>query len=267
MIITTRNGITLYEFEGLSRHPGVAFAFTGRQGGVSKRPYDSLNLSLNVRDDRGAVAENRRRVASVTGLPLESWVTAQQVHGCGVAAVTRVDRGRGAFDYADGLPDVDALVTNEPELTLTITVADCVPILLFDAGSNAVGLVHAGWNGTVQHVARGTVEAMAEMFGSEPRELLAGIGPSIGPDSYEVGVEVAARAALEYPRASVVNERDGRFFFDLWRATAADLQSAGVSEARIEVASIDSFASEQLFSDRRQRPTGRSMALAALLAQ
>ena len=104
MLITTTNGITIYEFEGLSDHPIVAIAFTGRQGGISSPPYDSLNLSLNVRDAREAVAENRRRVASLVGLPRESWVTAQQVHGCAVANVTQADRGRGAVDYADGLP-------------------------------------------------------------------------------------------------------------------------------------------------------------------
>ena len=105
---------------------------------------------------------------------------------------------------------------------------------------------------------------MTELFGSEPAEVFAGIGPSIGPASYEVGPEVADRAALEYLSTPVVSERDGRLFFDLWRANAADLQSAGLPASRIEVAGIDTFAGEELFSHRRQAPTGRSMALAAL---
>lgn len=267
MITTSRNGIALYEFARLIDSPGVRFVFTGRVGGVSEIPYDSLNLSFNVRDDADAVAENRRRAASASDLELKSWVTAQQVHAARVHLVTRDDRGRGALDYLDGLPDVDALITNEPDVTLTITIADCVPLLIYDAPRGAIGLAHAGWNGTVQHVASATVEAMTEAFASKPAELFCGIGPSIGPQSYEVGPEVAERANAEYPGASVIQVRDGRTFFDLWSANLADLQAAGVSASHIEMAGIDTFTNPALFSDRRQRPTGRAMALAALQTQ
>jgi copper oxidase (laccase) domain-containing protein len=126
-------------------------------------------------------------------------------------------------------------------------------------------VVHAGWKGTVAHVARKAVETMARDFDSDPVRFVAAIGPSIGPDSYDVGPEVAEQARAAFPDADVIDDADSaKPRFDLWAANTADLVAAGLRRENVEVAGIDTFTDERFFSHRRQAPTGRFMAYAAL---
>lgn len=284
--------IALHQFSSLTPHRASLLAgCTDRRGGVSRPPYEELNLGLHVGDDVRAVIENRRRLASAVGVDLSSFVLPQQVHGGEVRVVTAAHRGRGAFTGEDAVPDADALITREAGIVLAVMLADCVPVVVFDPLTLAVGVVHAGWSGTVQHVARNTVEAMRREFGSDPATLLAGVGPSIGPHSYEVGADVAERAQSEFPDVGVLHpqlngtpqdgsqldglqpdgpqpdgpQREGKFLLDLWSANVADLISAGVPRERIEVAGLDTFQMpERFFSHRRRQPTGRFCALAML---
>ena len=113
---------------------------------------------------------------------------------------TAEDRGRGASALETAVTGVDAFVTATPGLVLAVLVADCVPLVLYDADTPAVGIAHAGWRGTVAHVARATVEAMTSAFGTDPGRLRVALGPSIGPESYEVGGDVAARAREEFAK-------------------------------------------------------------------
>jgi YfiH family protein len=234
---------------------------------VSDPPYDELNLGLHVGDDPGAVLENRRRLAAALGVEPSAFVFAQQVHGGEVRVVTAADGGRGALRFEDGPPDTDALITRAGGVVLTVMHADCVPVVLFDPLIPAVGVVHAGWGGAVQHVARRAVESMRAHFGSDPAALLAGIGPSIGPASYEVEGEVADRVQAEFPGIALIRPRgDGRkYLLDLWSATAADLMGAGVPRENIEVAGLDTFPlHSRFFSHRRRQPTGRCLTFAML---
>lgn len=292
--------IALHEFDSLKAHNALLFAgCTGRDGGVSEAPYQTLNLGLHVGDDPQAVRENRRRVALALGTDPTSFVIGHQVHGASVRVVTQADRGRGALTPADAFPDTDALITRERGIVLAVLVADCVPVIVFDPMTPAVGVVHAGWKGTVAHITRNTVEAMSREFASDPHTLLAGVGPSIGPASYEVSADVAERAQAEFPGEGVVRTRSGegvvrggegvvrrgedvsrgkesvarvlgsenseKYLLDLWSANTADLVNAGVPRERIEVSGLDTLAlPEQFFSHRRQQPTGRSMAVAML---
>jgi YfiH family protein len=206
-----------------------------------------------VHDDPARVLENRERAAAALGVPLDSFVFAQQMHGAHVEVVTAADRGRGVRDHESGFPATDALITREKGTVLAITVADCVPVILFDPNTPAVGIAHAGWRGTLEHVARRTVEAMRRAYGTDPAGLTAAIGPSIGPDSFEVGRDVAELFGCERT-------------VDLWAANARDLVAAGVPPEQIDVAAVDTFTDERFFSHRRDgRPhTGRFLAVAAL---
>jgi polyphenol oxidase len=135
-----RQGIALHGFDALRRHDASVLAgCTGRGGGVSKPPYDKLNLGLHVGDDPGAVLENRRLLADALGVELSSFVFAQQVHEGRVRVVTAADRGRGALRVEDALPDTDALITREAGVVLAAMHADCVPVVLFDPLTPAVG--------------------------------------------------------------------------------------------------------------------------------
>lgn len=274
------NAVELHGFGVFAPHEQLLAACSGRLGGVSAAPYDTLNLGLHVGDEPAAVVENRRRLAAAVGVAADALVFAQQVHGARVAVVGAQREGgaasrpqsRGGADELgagglDPLDGVDALVTRERGLALTVLVADCVPVLLYDPRTPAVGVAHAGWRGTVAHVARRTVETMTSAFGTDPRDVLAGIGPSIGPASYEVGADVAARAVAEFPGERVVARRDGATLLDLWAANVADLVAAGVPRAGVEVMGVDTYARTQdFFSHRRGHPTGRFAAIALLRA-
>ncbi|MCL6444778.1 MAG: polyphenol oxidase family protein, partial [Alicyclobacillus sp.] len=123
--------------------------FSFRTHGVSEGPFASLNVGYHVPDQPDAVTENRRRIARELGGDLEDWVVAEQVHGTHVAVVHQAHRGQGATPALSPVPGVDALVTQEPGLTLVVMSADCVPMLFFDPVQRAIGVAHSGWKGTV----------------------------------------------------------------------------------------------------------------------
>ena len=241
---------------------------TRRDGGVSDGPYATLNLGFHVDDDPLAVLENRSRVARALHVPLDSFVVPKQVHKGHVQVVTEVDRGLGARSHDTAIDATDALITTAPNTVLAVMLADCVPVIIFDSKTPAIGVAHAGWGGTVHHVTRMTVEKMQSEFGTNPADVVAGVGPSIGPETYEVGPDVAGRARDEFPNANVVQAKgDGKFLFDLWTSNVTDLVAAGVPREQVEVAGVDTLLdTENYFSHRRDgRPhTGRFMALAML---
>jgi YfiH family protein len=258
-------GVIGYRFESLPDE--VEVVVSTRHSGVSSSPYDTLNLGFHVGDDPAAVLENRRRLAAAVGLDLGDFVVAEQVHEGTVARVGPSERGRGAMDLGSAIKATDALITDSPEVVLAVMLADCVPVVIVDPETPAIGVAHAGWGGTVHHISRNAVIAMVDAFGSDPARMVAAIGPSIGPRSYEVGPEVAERARGEYAGKDVIEEKEGALYFNLWRSNHADLTAAGVGADRIEVAAIDTFRDDDVFfSDRRRRPTGRFMTVAALRA-
>ena len=240
---------------------------TTTRGGVSAGPYASLNLGLHVGDEPAAVLENRRRVAAALGTGLDHFVFAQQTHGRRARVVSAGDRGRGTLRLDDAIGDTDALVTADPGTVLAVLVADCVPLVLFDPAAHVLACVHAGWRGTVARVAEAAVAAMRSL-GARPENMLAGLGPAIGPDDYQVGDEVAAAAngCFGGGAAGIVRpDGPGRWLLDLWAANRRILAEAGVPEGQIQVAAVSTGdASGLFFSDRRARPCGRFATIARL---
>jgi YfiH family protein len=228
---------------------GFPHGFTTRRGGVSRAPWDALNLGGAVGDDPAAVAENWSRLAAATGL---SFARVRQVHGDRVVAA----RAAGAPGE-----EADAVTTAAPGVAACVLVADCVPVLLADPRSGAVAAVHAGWRGTIARIAARAVEALARDHGARPGELVAAIGPSIGPCCYEVSPELAARFAREVggeaaPRADRV---------DLWRANARVLADAGVAPGAVDtLRRCTSCEGDLFFSHRRHSGcTGRQVGYVA----
>lgn len=265
-----REGLLAYRFETL---PASLDAFVStRRGGVSSPPYDSLNLGLRVGDEDEAVVENRRRLFAAFGLELERSVWCRQIHADGVAVVDAGDAGRGSTEEESIVQDADALVTDTPALPLCVTLADCVPVVIHDPDRGVVGLAHAGWGGTVARICSRTVEAMSERFGSDPAAIVAAIGPSIGPDGYEVGADVLERARDAYgERAEEILAplEGGKALFDLWTANRIDLEGAGVSPDRIEVSGIAGERQLGDFYSHRHEgaATGRFIAAVSLSAR
>jgi YfiH family protein len=228
MHVRQNGDIRLYQFESLDR-PGLTHAVFARQGGVSGGHWASLNMSISVGDSRENVRENRERAFRAAGRAPETVADLWQVHS---ADVVVADAPR---DLSVDAAQADVIVTDRPGVTLFLRFADCVPIFLFDPKRRAVGLIHAGWRGTLLKAAAAAVQAMQARYGSRPADLVAAIGPSIGPCHYEIGPEVVAqtRAVFDGASGGMLARVDGRLHLDLWAANAHTLREAGVGEIEI----------------------------------
>jgi YfiH family protein len=243
--------LDLFHFSRLSEVPGITHAITTRFGGVSSGRCESLNVSYSVGDSPANVDENLRRAAEVVGSRRDDLFAAYQVHG---REVTLVDG-----ETPPG-PRCDVLITGSPDKTLMLRFADCTPVLLGDPQRKVVALAHAGWRGSAVRAAGAAVSALVDAFGSHPPDLVAGIGPAVGPCCYTVGDEVVA-AFSDRPHLI----QDGRL--DLWEANRQALTEAGVPDEQIELAGVCTRCeSERFFSHRANggQPAGRFAALIKL---
>ncbi|MGI6083420.1 MAG: peptidoglycan editing factor PgeF [Limnochordia bacterium] len=234
-------------------------AVTTRQGGVSSAPFDTLNVGLHVGDQPERVLENRRRICAAVDYDLQAWVSGEQVHGARCYHVTGSDAGRGAFEYSSAIPATDILITQTPGILLACLVADCVPVLLADPVNLAVGLVHCGWQGTLAGAAHVAVQTMSRAFGSKPADLMAVLGPGIGPCCYEVS-EQLARTFQDRFGADVALGR----MLDLRLANRRLLSAVGLSLDAIHTAPWCTRCQQELFFSHRGSG-GKSGRMAALI--
>jgi YfiH family protein len=252
------NGLVTYYFESPAVDGVIHTVFT-RLGGVSRGPFATLNVGNGVGDDEAAVAENHARIYAHMDLTADRVASAHQVHGNRVAVVAASDAGRV-------IPGTDGLVTHVPGVGLLLRFADCQPILLYDPTHHALGLIHAGWRGIALGIARRAVEVMQDAFGSQPGELIAGLGPAIGPCCYIVGQNVAAAMGYALPnwRRVMKPQDEARWHFDLPAANAQQLAAAGVRE--LEQANLCTAChSHEFFSHRADNgQTGRFAVMAYL---
>ena len=228
----------------LSALPGVRHAFFTRRGGASAGIYDSLNVGLGSKDDHAAVVENRRRAAAWFGVPPEALLTGYQIHSARVLAADG--------PWGDRRPEADGVATRTVGLVCGALAADCAPVLLADAEARVVAACHAGWKGALGGVIEAAVAAMVE-HGAAADRIVAAVGPCIGPESYEVGLEFLDTFEAGDPGAS-------RFFgpgagaekrmFDLPAYALSRLARAGVTSA--EWIGRDTCAEPQFFFSNRR---------------
>jgi len=232
--------------------PGVRAAFTGRSGGVSRAPYDTLNLSGAVGDEPAAVAGNRQRAAEACGVAESGLTWMRQVHGVGVGYAGPGSSGQ----------EVDAIFSDVPGLALGVLAADCASVLLADPQARLVGAAHSGREGTAAGVVTALVTAMAGA-GADPARMHALIGPAICGDCYEVSAELRDRVAAAVPETAC-DTRRGRPGLDLRAGITAQLARAGIAlvahDRRCTAESPD------LYSFRRDGRTGRFAGLIWLAA-
>ncbi len=229
--------------------PGVRAAMTTRAGGVSRGPFASFNLAAHVGDDESAVLENRRKLKTALELASEpAWV--EQVHGIDVAVVPRPGRG-----------PADAVVTFTRRVACAVLVADCMPVMLASRVGDRVGVAHAGWRG----LAAGVIEAAVAALDCKPAELVAWLGPAIGPSAFEVGSEVRDAFLDRDSGAAAAFRpgRDGRWLADLPALARRRLAAAGVAD--VHGGNLCTFSDPvRFYSYRRDGATGRMAALAWL---
>lgn len=231
----------------------VEHCFTTRIGGVSKGIYESLNLSFTRGDEDAAVRENFRRLAGAMKTDVSKFVFTDQTHTTNVRRVTAEDAGKGIVKERD-YTDIDGLITNEPGLVLSTFYADCVPLYFVDPVHRAIGMSHSGWKGTVGKMGAATITAMKREFGTEAKDLVCAIGPSICQDCYEVSEDVAdafKEAFQGHADEILLDKKNGKYQLDLWRTNEIVLTEAGVLKENIAVTNICTCCNPDLLFSHR----------------
>ena len=256
MIRVQDGALSRYCFESFEGAPLIHGAFT-RLGGVSRGDFASLNVGRTVGDDPADIEANHQTIYRALGVPAEAVVTVRQVHSDRVVAVSLGDGGKS-------LGEADALISNVPGLLLLLRFADCVPVFLYAPRQGAVGLAHAGWQGTAKEIAAKTAQAMISTYGCQPEENLAGLGPAIGPCCFDVGAEVLQAVQGKPWAEEVLSTRENKTYLDLWRANALQLQEVGLRQ--IEYSCLcTSCLLEEFYSHRAEKGhTGRFAAVIGL---
>lgn len=244
--------VIYFQFPDLSRHKPLAHGIFTRLGGVSAAPYDTLNTSYQTEDPSENVGKNLRILSDVIGS--ERLIFMDQVHGEEVIVLRR-GHGPGCAEALSG----DALISDVPGLALMVKVADCQGVILFDPIKGVVSNVHCGWRGNTSNILGSVVKRMGLEFGSEARDLVAAIGPSLGPCCAEF-VTHEQIFPWQFSRFMVREN-----YFDLWEISRWQLLEAGVRDEHIEVAGMcTSCRTDLFFSYRGEGVTGRFATVAML---
>jgi len=245
-----KDGIQWLEFEQLSDIPELVHGVILRHGGVSEGPCSSLNIGGNTGDKWENIQENRKRVFDALGI--SEVVASYQVHSDRIAHIA-------ARDCSD-VGEADGLMTQIPDLGLMIKHADCQAAIFYDPKNKALANIHAGWRGNVKNIYAKTVNQMAQTFGTCAKDLLVCISPSLGPEHSEFK-NYREELPEDFWKFQVAPT-----YFDLWAISRMQLEECGVQPGHIEIASICTYsASDDFFSYRRDKPTGRNATIAALI--
>ena len=222
MPIHTKDDITYYTFSLFDEY-NLRHGVFMRRGGCSPKPWESLNLATSVGDSRVSVIENRQKITKTLSLNPNSIYDVWQVHS---NKVILIDRPREL-----DIPHLkaDAIITHNPNVTLMMLFADCVPIMFYDPENRIAAIAHAGWQGTVNGVVSETVKAMHSEYKTDPGKLLVGIGPSICVDHYEIGPDVEKAVKNSFAETNeLIKRNSGKLFLDLQKANSILLQRLGV---------------------------------------
>lgn len=256
------------EFSMLADTDLVRHGFSTRLGGVSKGCFSSMDLSFVRGDEEEAVRENFRRIGASMGVSCEDMVFSQQTHTTNVRVVTEQDRGMGMtrpLEYSD----VDGLVTNVPGLCLVTFYADCVPLYILDPVQKVIGLSHSGWRGTVGKIGKKTVEMMTKEYGSDPKDILVAVGPSICQDCYEVSEDVIQQFRQNFDPIywdRIFYQKDnGKYQLNLWAANACVFQESGILKEHMAVTNVCTHCNSDVLYSHRTMGNDRG-SLAAFLA-
>lgn len=247
--------LTYFTFPHLHAHTSIKHFVSTRLGGFSQAHLQSLNLSLNVQDEKENVIKNRVALAEAVGFAPDSYCFANQVHSPHISLIGSQERGRGMYDYQDCIKTTDALITTEKNICLMALGADCVPILFFDPQQKVIAAAHSGWRGTVQKIASLTVQRMKNEFGCEYAHILVGIGPCISAKNYEIGIEVENAVNEAFGKEGnylIMNELTNKKHFDLVYANAQQLIDLGLKPENILSSGFCTYEHSDLFFSSRK---------------
>ena len=245
-----KNSIPFLQSAILGQCDFLDHAFCTRHGGASQEDYKSLNMSFREGDEEFRVLQNWSKLAKSFNIPLERFLVLNQVHGDGILVVG----AEGANFSSKSELSYDAIVTNSPGLAICIKTADCVPVFMVDKAKKVIAAVHAGWKGTALAISAKVIRLMRLRYGSQPQDILAAIGPSIGLCCYEVD-----NAAAEAFRAHKDNEsflfpksaNKNKWMVDLPEANRRQLLDCGIPAANIELSGYCTMCNQNIFFSHR----------------
>ena len=228
----------------LSKYKNISHGITTREGGVSTAKFNSLNLATHVGDTLEDVVENRTVLANHLNISLQQLKFSEQTHSANICTASFLD---------NNFLDTDALITNECGVCINTLTADCVPIIVFDPIQKCIGVVHAGWKGTVQLILEKTISKMVKEFNSKPEDILVVLGPAISEVNFEVGDEVAAKFDSVFGEGfSVLNKKTSKYHIDLHKVNKYQAIRVGVLEKNVESIKICTFEQNQQFYSARK---------------
>jgi len=247
------NGLTFFQYPHLQAQPGLIHGVFSRLGGISEGIYSALNLSFSVGDETCRVGHNRKMVQKI--LELKAIKSLKQVHGKSTVVIDEPPEDTAGPEKQSG----DILMTRLTGQGLMIKQADCQSVLLYDPRQRAVANLHCGWRGNVANVIQEAIDQMKAAYGTRPADLIAGIGPSLGPCCAQF---IHYRQEFPEPYWKYQVRPD---YFDLWQLSRDQLTGAGVLEDRIQIAGICTACRTDLFfSYRKEKATGRFATIIAL---
>jgi len=261
------NGLSFLYFDHFKTHKELYHAVTTRMGGQSLPPYDSLNLGINTEDQSKNIIANLNRVGKSIKFDIAGLVSSTQIHSNKILIIKQKEVLNKATELGCSYHGFDAIITDQTETTLLIRVADCVPILLYDPLSRVIAVVHAGRDGTLSEITLKTIKKMQHDFGCSPKNIKAGIGPSIGKCCYSVSNKIANQFSQRLEKSEFfVEQVNNMSNIDLKEANRIQLIISGINKDRIETSDIcTSCSSNIFFSHRREKGrTGRFALLAGL---
>ncbi|WP_407724746.1 peptidoglycan editing factor PgeF [Ruminococcus sp. JL13D9] len=253
MKLNNADTVPYLAYNSLSEIKFINHAFSTRLGGVSEGEFTSMNLAFNRGDNPECVTENYKRLCKSAGFDFESLTASAQNHHTFVRAVTKADRGVGIYKPRD-MESVDAIITNETGVTLVTYYADCTPLYFVDTKNRAIGLAHGGWRGTVGRIAEKTIKKMTGLYGTNPADITAAVGPAISVCCYEVdkpcidnfyALEDLDKEKFIFPKVG------GKYMLDLLECNRQILVSAGVKPENITVSDVCTNCNSELLWSHR----------------
>lgn len=240
----------------------IQYFFTTRKGGFSDGNYTSFNLSPFVGDKLQHVAQNLNKLAKTLSLPKDKIFFPHQNHGKLIYEIDETFLQLSPEEQKNRLVNRDGLFTNLKNICVSVTTADCVPLLFYDPVKKAVAAAHAGWRGTVQQIAVKMVITLVRKYGCSPKNICVVMGPAISEPKYEVGKEILLTFKIAgFETSEIFSQRENKIFLNLWKANEMILLRSGVLKSNIEIKELCTFTnSSDFFSARRDgTPCGRML--------
>lgn len=250
--VNKKNSIIYFTFPSFEKYSFVSHAFSSRIGGISTEIYSSLNLGFNRGDDNKNVYENYKILCSVIGVNQNDLVFGQLTHDNNIKIATSDDKGKGII-YDIDYSCIDGLITSEPNIPLTMTYADCVPIFFLDPVNKIIAIAHSGWRGTVKKIGEKMINVMIKNYNCNLKDILIGIGPSIGACCFKTDKDVYNDFLTMdcLPNDKWFTITNNKYYIDMWKIIKNMFIKIGILESNITVTDLCTKCHNDIFFSHR----------------